>query len=161
MMCYPALFHHRKSYTCFTRQWSWQGWVRLSRSGFQMTVTVISQSCTSDWSFDQIRLADEFIFYDDVQLTRGFIIEYKLRKQMGLNLSQFLWRRKSKSSSFRIRKYLKMNVGIHHIKANLKRVFQLPRNKEALKIFDKVMKNDKNLADLNKNSIMEIAKIYH
>ena len=39
-----------------------------------MTVTVISQSMYFPWIglFDQIRLADEFIFYDDVQLTRGF-----------------------------------------------------------------------------------------
>ena len=39
-----------------------------------MTVTVISQSMYFPWIglFDQIRLADKFIFYDDVQLTRGF-----------------------------------------------------------------------------------------
>ena len=46
-----------------------------------MTTVVISQPMYFPWIgiFEQIRLADVFVFYDDVQFTRGFInrVQYK------------------------------------------------------------------------------------
>ncbi len=127
-----------------------------------MTVTVISQSMYFPWIglFDQIRLADEFIFYDDVQLTRGFYNRVQVAQANGTKFITVPLAKKTQKQLIQDTEISQNECWHSSHKSKLEESFSAaPYNKEALKIFDKVMeKNDKNLADLNKNSIMEIAK---
>ena len=127
-----------------------------------MTITVISQSMYFPWIglFDQIRLADEFIFYDDVQLARGFYNRVQVVQANGTNFITVPLAKKKQKQLIQDTEISRNECWHASHKSKLEESFSAaPYNEEALKIFDKVInKNDKGLADLNKNSIMEVTK---
>ena len=127
-----------------------------------MTITVISQSMYFPWIglFDQIRLADAFIFYDDVQLTRGFYNRVQVVQANGTNFITVPLAKKKQKQLIQDTEISQNECWHASHKSKLEESFSAaPYNEEALKIFEKVInKNDKGLADLNKNSIMEVTK---
>jgi len=126
-----------------------------------MTVTVISQSMYFPWIglFDQIRLADEFIFYDDVQLTRGFYNRVQVVQKNSTSFITVPIANKRQKQLIQDTEISQNECWSVSHRAILKESFaSVVHSKQALGIFDKVInKSDKKLSELNKNSILEIS----
>ena len=125
-----------------------------------MTIAVISQSMYLPWIglLNQIKLADIYIHYDDVQLSRGFYNRVQVNSKQGSSLITIpLTGKKHKQ---RIDETI-VNNSIDWVQKHRKVIYnslsKSPYFHDAINIFDLIHKNkSKKLSDINQASILAL-----
>ena len=122
---------------------------------------VISQPMYLPWCglFDQLKNCDVFVFYDDVQLSRGFYNRVQLKKKDGIDFITVPISNKKQKTVINQALIFQDSIWINKHKALLEQSFKDARFKnDAIELFEKIhYERSNNLAELGIKSILEIA----
>jgi WbqC-like protein len=133
-------------------------------NGQRIVQIVISQSMYFPWVglLEQIRLADQFVHYDDVQYTRGFYNRVQIKTPTGpkwLTIPLRDWHRGQHIDEVQVDE--REDWRSRHRETLRQNYLKAPFLQEMLKIVDEVFnKQVVTLADISRSSILALAKYF-